>query len=90
MQTEAYKRRSQEMSELESTQGKKKVGSTGTKFQDYARYNEKDKTVEIDWDKVNAIKDQDDYNAVVDYINSLEDVQKKMEDAESSLLDIEG
>ena len=55
----------------------------------YGTYNFDDQTIEIDWDKINALTDGDKYKEVSDYISELEDIQKKMDEAEDSLLDIE-
>lgn len=56
----------------------------------YATFNWDDNTVEINWDAVNKISDQQKGEAVEDYISKLEEIQEKMNEAEKSLLEIDG
>lgn len=56
----------------------------------YATYNWDDNTVEINWDAINQITDQQKGEAVEDYISKLEEIQEKMNEAEKSLLEIDG
>ena len=56
----------------------------------YATFNWDDNTVEINWDAVNKITDQQKGEAVEDYISKLEEIQEKMNEAEKSLLEIDG
>lgn len=56
----------------------------------YATFNWDDNTVEINWDAVNKISDQRKGEAVEDYISKLEEIQEKMNEAEKSLLEIDG
>lgn len=56
----------------------------------YATFNWDDNTVEINWDAVNQITDQQKGEAVADYISKLEEIQEKMNEAEKSLLEIDG
>lgn len=56
----------------------------------YATFNWDDNTVEINWDAVNQITDQQKGEAVEDYISKLEEIQEKMNEAEKSLLEIDG
>lgn len=56
----------------------------------YATFNWDDNTVEINWDAVNQITDQQKGEAVEDYISKLEEIQEKMNEAERSLLEIDG
>lgn len=61
----------------------------------YVRYNKKDNTVEIDWDKINALaksgsdKDKKKYDKIVEYINKIEAAKQKYDDAEKAILDID-
>lgn len=56
----------------------------------YATFNWDDNTVEINWDAVNQITDQQKGEAIEDYISKLEEIQEKMNEAEKSLLEIDG
>lgn len=56
----------------------------------YATFNWDDNTVEINWDAINKITDQQKGEAVEDYISKLEEIQEKMNEAEKSLLEIDG
>ena len=56
----------------------------------YATFNWDDNTVEINWDAINQITDQQKGEAVEDYISKLEEIQEKMNEAEKSLLEIDG
>ena len=58
-------------------------------FGDMLKYNWDDNTLEIDWDAINQIEDQDMYDHVSDLISQAEDIQGKIEDAEDNLTDIE-
>ena len=78
---EAFTRRMQEMREqLEAN----------SKYSQYVWWNDKDKTIEIDWDAINKIKDKDKYDEVTDLISKLEKIQDQMDEAEEALWDIEG
>lgn len=82
--------RQKELAQLEKDASKEKVGGKkGATFDKYARYNEQDNTVEIDWDKINKIKDKDQYDAVVEYIEKLESAKQSRDEAEQALLDID-
>ncbi len=52
-------------------------------------YNWDDNTIEINWDKIDAITDSDEGDKVKDMIDRLEEIQDDMDDAEDSLMDIE-
>ena len=60
-----------------------------SKYSDYATYNWKDNTIEINWDKINAITDSEKGEKVDDYISGLEEAQSRIEDVEDTLIDIE-
>lgn len=57
----------------------------------YVKYNSEDNTIEIDWEKIDALAkdDPDKYEEVSEYISELEDIQGKIEEAEDALYDIE-
>lgn len=57
----------------------------------YVKYNSDDNTIEIDWEKIDALakNDPDKYEEVSEYISELEDIQGKIEEAEDALYDIE-
>lgn len=59
------------------------------KYSAYGTYNKDDNTVEIDWDAIEAIQDEELYKKVEEYVEGLEDIQDKMDEAEEALLDIE-
>ena len=79
-QQEVYRRRRQEMDE--------QLGISG--LTNYVWWNDKDSTVEIDWDAIEAIQDQDTYKEVSDLISKVEKIQDEMDDAQDALWDIEG
>ena len=41
----------------------------------YIQYNQKDQTLEIDWDRIEAIQDKDTYDEITDWISRMENVQ---------------
>ena len=62
------------------------AGSGATR---YARYNQSTNTIQIDWDAINAITDEDLGNAVEAYIKRLEELQGQYEDTYKVICDIE-
>lgn len=58
-------------------------------YSQYGTYNSVDNTIEIDWDAIEAIQDEDYYKKVEDYVKGLEEIQDKLDDAEEALLDID-
>lgn len=56
----------------------------------YATFNWDDNTIEINWDLINQITDKQKGEAVSDYISKLEEIQDKVDEAEKSLLEIDG
>ena len=80
-QTFALEKREQEMREFMDTTNK---------YDDYLWYNWEDRTLEIDWDQIEAIKasDKETYDEIVDLISEAESIQDKMDDAEDSVMDI--
>lgn len=63
--------------------------SKNSDLQKYAWYNWDDMTIEIDWDRIDAVTDEDTGEAIEEYVSKLEDIQDKMDDAEDELMDIE-
>ena len=80
-QNTAQLKRLQQMGELQ-----KQVNAAG--YGKYVQYNQKDQTLEINWDAIEKIKDKDTYDEVTDWLSRMEDVQGKIDDAESTIWDI--
>lgn len=76
----AYEKRLQEMREYLAV---------NAQYAEYGTYNFEDQTIEIDWDKIEAILDEDLYNNVKDYVDGLEEVQDRIDKADDALQDIE-
>lgn len=76
----AYEKRLQEMREYLTV---------NAQYAEYGTYNFDDQTIEIDWDKIEAILDEDLYNNVKDYVDGLEEVQDRIDKAGDELQDIE-
>ena len=79
-QTLALQKREQEMREFMDTTNDK---------DEYLWYNWNDRTIEIDWDKIEAIKDEEEYKHIKDLVSEAEEIQGKMDDAEDAIQDIE-
>ena len=78
-QTFALEKREQEMREFMDT----------TNDQDeYLWYNWNDRTLEIDWDAIEAIQDEEQYKHVKELVDEAEAIQDKMDDAEDAITDI--
>jgi len=77
---EALTRRRQEMAE--------QIGISG--YGNYVQWNDRDQTIEIDWDAIEAIQDKDTYDEVTDLISKVEKIQDQMDTARDALWDIEG
>lgn len=76
----AYEKRLQEMHEYLEV---------NAQYAEYGTYNFDDQTIEIDWDKIEAILDEDLYNNVKGYVDGLEEVQDRIDKADDELQDIE-
>lgn len=76
----AYEKRLQEMREYLAV---------NAQYAEYGTYNFDDQTIEIDWDKIEAILDEDLYNNVKDYVDGLEEVQDRIDKADDALQDID-
>ena len=55
----------------------------------YFRFNDRDQTLEIDWDAINNIGDKETYDKVKELVSEAEKIQDKMDDAEDSVRDVE-
>ena len=80
-QEAAQLKRLQQMNELQN-----QVKEAG--YGKYIQYNQKDQTLEIDWDRIEAIQDKDTYDEITDWISRMENVQGQMDDAEKAIWDI--
>lgn len=80
-QEAAQLKRLQQMNELQT-----QVKEAG--YGKYIQYNQKDQTLEIDWDRIEAIQDKDTYDEITDWISRMENVQSQMDDAEKAIWDI--
>lgn len=76
----SYDRRIQEMNEYLAV---------NSDLAQYGRYNFDDMTIEIDWDAIEAVQDQELYGKIEDYVDGLEDIQDKIDEADDALIDIE-
>lgn len=54
----------------------------------YGTYNWGDNTIEINWDLINTVTDQDEGERIEEYISKLEEIQDNMDDAEDALDEI--
>ena len=57
-------------------------------YQQYVWWNDADQTIEIDWDAINALK-EDKQKEVTEYLSKLEDMQSQYDDMIEQLEDIE-
>ena len=55
----------------------------------YFRFNDIDKTLEINWDAINAIGDKETYDKVKELVSQAEAIQKKMDDSEDAVRKVE-
>ena len=76
----SYDRRIQEMNEYLAV---------NSDLAQYGGYNFDDMTIEIDWDAIEAVQDQELYGKIEDYVEGLEDIQDKIDEADDALIDIE-
>lgn len=59
-----------------------------SKYSQYGIYNWKDNTIEINWDKINAIKDEELGSNVDEYISKLEEFEGYIDDTNDTLMEI--
>lgn len=78
-QTFALEKREQEMREF--------MDITNDQDQ-YLWYNWEDRTLEIDWDAIDQITDEEQYKHVKELIDEAEEIQDKIDDADDSIMDI--
>lgn len=64
------------------------VLKAGKSYSEYATYNWKDNTVEINWAKLNEVTDKTQGEAIERYISQLEEIESQMDEAEDALDDI--
>lgn len=55
----------------------------------YASYNQQTNAIEIDWDAIDRVTDEQTGKAIEDYVKRLEELQKQFEQVDSDILDIE-
>jgi deoxyadenosine/deoxycytidine kinase len=58
-------------------------------YGEYFRFNDKDQTLEINWDAINEIGDKETYEKVKDLVSEAEAIQKKMDESDDAVRDIE-
>jgi deoxyadenosine/deoxycytidine kinase len=58
-------------------------------YSEYFRFNDQDQTLEIDWDAINNIGDKETYEKVKDLVSEAEAIQKKMDESDDAVRDIE-
>ena len=78
-QTFALEKREQEMREF--------MDITNDQDQ-YLWYNWQDRTLEIDWDAIDQITNEEQYKHVKELIDEAEEIQDKIDDADDSIMDI--
>lgn len=84
LEEERYEKRQQEMKELLANKDNAKLVS------EYGiKYNWEDMTIEIDWNKIDAITDEEKGEEVSTLISKMEKIQDDMDEAEDSLMEIE-
>lgn len=59
-----------------------------SQYSQYGTYNWKDNTIEINWGKINAIKDEEKGSKVDEYISKLEEFEGYMDDINDTLMEI--
>ena len=59
-----------------------------SQYSQYGTYNWKDNTIEINWGKINAIKDEEKGSKVDEYISKLEEFESYMDDVNDTLMEI--
>ena len=78
-QTFALEKREQEMREFMEK---------NAEYSQYLWYNWEDRTVEIDWNAIEAIQDKELYEKVKEAVDGAEEIEGKMDDAEDAIIDI--
>lgn len=62
--------------------------SKNSSMSSYGTFNWADNTIEINWDKINSVTDQEKGEEIEEYISKLEEIQGEMNDAEDALDEI--
>lgn len=62
--------------------------SKNSSLSSYGTFNWADNTIEINWDKINSVTDQEKGEKIEEYISKLEEIQGQMNDAEDALDEI--
>ena len=62
--------------------------SKNSSLSSYGTFNWADNTIEINWDKINSVTDQEKGEEIEEYISKLEEIQGQMNDAEDALDEI--
>ena len=62
--------------------------SKNSSLSSYGTFNWADNTIEINWDKINSVTDQEKGEEIEKYISKLEEIQGEMNDAEDALDEI--
>ena len=82
LEEERLEKRKQEMREY--------IAENSKLSSDYGiKFNENDMTIEINWEAIDAITDEEEGDKVKDMISRLEDIQDEIDEAEDSLMEIE-
>ena len=79
---EALERRIQEMRE--------QITEADEELTKYIWWNAEDKTIEIDWDAINEIDNEDTFKEVTDLVSKAEKIQDQIDEADDALWEIEG
>lgn len=72
---------------LKRTSEMKGTIAANSEFTRYATFNWQDMTIEIDWNALNSITDENYGEAVSEYISKLEEIQDQIDDAYDAILD---
>lgn len=62
---------------------------TTNEYDEYLWYNWEDRTLEVDWDAIEALQDKDTYDKIKELVSEAESIQKKMDDAEDAITDVQ-
>ena len=90
-QQEASLRRQQKMEQMLYNERKKEMRNLiagNTDLQKYGTYNWADQTIEINWDLIESVTNNDTGERIEEYISELERIQESMDEAKDSLEDI--
>ena len=90
-QQEASLRRQQKMEQMLYNEREKEMRNLiagNTDLQKYGTYNWADQTIEINWDLIESVTNNDTGERIEEYISELERIQESMDEAKDSLEDI--